>query len=161
MASRAAGSHIFNHDTKPYISLVFYIYHSLHHLFEASWYLVLLFYFNLDEKFEAFLKVVDHNWLIQDLNSVKLCQKKLVILEVWCPVLGLFQLVLRVSFKLILNIIDKSLKIPKVFLEKGFEIRPNNRKNTFMAILVLNLSEVNNITKVLNSKQGIIYLSNT
>ena len=58
-------------------------------------------------------------------------------------VLGFFQLILNVFFKLILDI-DKSLKIFEIFLEKSFEVEPHNKNSAFIIMLVLNLFKANN-----------------
>ena len=50
-----------------------------------------------------------------------------------------FQLVVGVSSKLILDIINKSLRISKVFSEKSFELRLCNQNGTFLTTCVLNL----------------------
>lgn len=54
---------------------------------------------------------------------------------------------LGVSFELILNIVNKDLKIFKVFLEKSFEFWPCNRSDTLIAALLLDLSKADNIIK--------------
>lgn len=61
--------------------------------------------------------------------------------------MGLFQLVLRVFFELILNIINKGLEILKILLKKGFKVKPHNGSGTLIAAFVLSSSEANNATK--------------
>ena len=126
MTFKAARVHIPDHDTRPQTCFDLYIDRLLHHLFEASWCLVLLLYFNFDGGFEAFPKVANYSWLIGGSNSVEFYQDWPEIMEVWCPVSGFFQLVLGVPSKLIPDIVDKGLRIPEIFLEKGFEFWPYN-----------------------------------
>ena len=47
-----------------------------------------------------------------------------MVLKVGGIVLSLLQIVLGIVFIFTSDIIDKSLKISKVFLEKGFKVRP-------------------------------------
>ena len=63
-----------------------------------------------------------------------------------------FQLVLGVFFKLVLNAINKYLKVLEVFLEKGFEFWPRDWSNAFVAALVLGLSEIDGATKECGGK---------
>lgn len=64
-----------------------------------------------------------------------------------CLVSSFFQLILGVPYKLILNIVNKSLGISEVYQEEGFELGPRNWSGVFMAALVLNPSEPNGATK--------------
>lgn len=59
-------------------------------------------------------------------------------------ILSFFQLVLRVFFKLALEIIDKNLGIFKIFLEKSFKLQPYDLSNTFITIFLLGLLEIDN-----------------
>ena len=68
-----------------------------------------------------------------------------------------FQLALGVSFKLTLDAINKSLKVPKVFLEEGFEVRPHDGSCAFMAMLMLSPSRADGATKIWGSKWDIIH----
>ena len=71
-------------------------------------------------------------------------------------VASLFQLVLRVFFQLSSDIINKSLRVPKVFFEKDFEVRLCNRNDAFMLALILSSSEADSVTEVCSYKRGII-----
>ena len=64
---------------------------------------------------------------------------------------------MRVFFKLTLNIINKSLRIFKVFLEKNFKIELYNKNNILMVALILDLFEVNNTIEKWGGKKSIIY----
>ena len=50
--------------------------------------------------------------------------------------------------KLTLNIINKDLKISKIFLKKDFKIRLYDKSNILMAMLMLGTFETNNVIKV-------------
>lgn len=63
-------------------------------------------------------------------------------------ILGFFQLILKISFKLINDIVNKGLRVNKVFSEKGLEVRPNDRSGAFIAAFVLFLSKSNKAIKV-------------
>ena len=62
-------------------------------------------------------------------------------------VLSFFELVLEVTFKLTLDVVNKSLKIYKVFLEKDFENEPCDRSSAFVMAYILSPFETNEITK--------------
>ena len=62
-------------------------------------------------------------------------------------------------FKLISNIINKGLKIFKVFLKKVFKVKSYNRNCTMIAILVLDSFKVDSAIKK-DGKQDIVYFSN-
>ena len=49
------------------------------------------------------------------------------------------QLVLRISFKLILNIINKSLEVFKIFLKDDFKLRLYNKSEILVATFILDL----------------------
>lgn len=56
----AMGVCILNHDTRPKICLSFCIACFLHHLFEVSLNVVLLFYFNFEGRFKVFQKIANN-----------------------------------------------------------------------------------------------------
>lgn len=56
-------------------------------------------------------------------------------------------MVLRIFYKLILDIIDKGLKIFKVFLKKGFEVGPQNKNGAFITMLILSLLDADSARK--------------
>ena len=64
-----------------------------------------------------------------------------------CLVSDLFYLEFRIFSKLSRNIIDKNLRIPKVFLEENFKVRQYNKSSIFVVILILGVSKANNTTK--------------
>lgn len=108
----------------------------------------MLLHFELDQEFEAFLKVAIYSWFIKSPNDIKLCQDRLKLLEVQCPVLGVFQLILEVPFKFTLDIVDKSLGVPMVLSKEGFEVKPHNRNRALITAFMLGLSEINNATEI-------------
>ena len=109
--------------------------------------MVLLFYFNFDKKFKAFLKIANYSWLIKGPNNIKFYQDRLKVLKIKCLVSGLFKLVLRVFFKLTPDIFNKGLRISKVFSEKGFKFGLFDMSGALMVILMLSLSEANSAMK--------------
>lgn len=56
-------------------------------------------------------------------------------------------MVVEVSTELALDIINKSLKISKVFLKCDFKIRLHNKSSTLVVILILGLLKANNTIK--------------
>ena len=58
-----------------------------------------------------------------------------------------YKLILRIFSKLNFDIVDKGLEVPKVFLEKSFEVELSDISDTLMATLVLSLFETNNTTE--------------
>ena len=70
---------------------------------------------------------------------------------------SLFYLVLRVLFKLVPNTIDKGLEVPKILLEKSFELWPCDQSGVLMMALVLSPSKPNNAMEKSGGKRGIIY----
>lgn len=70
------------------------------------------------------------------------------MLKVECLVLSFFKLKLKIFSKLILNVIDKSIKVSKVFLEEDFKVGLCDISSTFIVIFMLGLSENNYTTKV-------------
>lgn len=71
--------------------------------------------------------------------------------------MGLFKLILGVASELTLHIINKNSKIPKVFLEKGLKLWSCNWSDVFVAVLMLGLSEVDDITEKCYGKRGKIH----
>ena len=71
-------------------------------------------------------------------------------------VLNFFWLILRVSFKLTPNAINKNLEVFKVLLEEIFEIKLYDRSGNFVAVLMLSLSKPDDATKILGNKRSII-----
>ena len=120
--------------------------------------MVLLFYFDLNRRLEAFLKIANHSKLIGGPNKIRFCQNRLKVLKVKCLILGLFWLILRVFFKLTLDTINKGLETFKVFIEENFELKLYNQSSILIAAFVLSLSEANKATKNGDSKKNIIYL---
>ena len=49
-----------------------------------------------------------------------------------------FLLVLEIPSKLTLNIIDKSLRVTKIFLQKDYQLEPRNQCDALIAALDLN-----------------------
>ena len=64
------------------------------------------------------------------------------MLKLWCLVSGFFQLVLGVFSKLILNIVNKGLKIPKVLSKKSFKFWLHDKNGAIVMVFMLNLFEV-------------------
>ena len=65
----------------------------------------------------------------------------------WCPVLNFFQLILGIVSKLILNIVDEGLRIPKVLPEEDFELWPRDWNGALRAAFVLSQSETDDVTE--------------
>ena len=80
------------------------------------------------------------------------------MLEVWCPLSGLFQLVLGVPSKLTPDIVNKGLRIPEVLSEEGFELWPRDQSGALVAALVLSSSEADTATEEWGCKWGTIHL---
>lgn len=57
-------------------------------------------------------------------------------------------MVLRVHFKLTLNVINKSLEISEVFLEKSFEFKLYDRSGTLIPVIMLGSFEANSATEI-------------
>ena len=81
-----------------------------------------------------------------------------MVLEVWCPVLGFFQLIWGVSSKLTLNVVNKSPRIPKNFLEEGFEFWLCDQSGTLVTALMLSLSKADSAIEEWGYKWGMIHL---
>ena len=62
-------------------------------------------------------------------------------------ILSFFKLVLGVSSKITLNIVDKNLGISKVFLKEDFEFKIYNWSDAFAAAIILGPFENDNIIK--------------
>ena len=73
VAPGATSIRVLNHSAGSLACFGLYIYYSLHYLFKASWYSVLLFHFDLDRGFEVFPKIADYSQFIWDPNTIKLC----------------------------------------------------------------------------------------
>ena len=117
----------------------------------------MLLYFNLDRGFEVFLKIADYSGLGGGSNSTKLYQDWLKVLKVGGVISNFFQLILRVLFKLTLDIIDKGLRVSKVFLKKGLKIKLRNWSSALVAALVLGLSEADRATEEFGGKEDTIH----
>ena len=70
---------------------------------------------------------------------------------------NLVYLILEVSSKVTPDIINKSLEISEVLLEKNFEVRLRDRSGTFVPVFILSLSEIDNATKIWSGKQSVIH----
>lgn len=79
---RATNIRVLNHDTGFWTYFSFHINRCLHYLFEANGFSVLLFYFNLNKKLDAFLEIANYSRLIGDSDRIKFCQDKLKILKI-------------------------------------------------------------------------------
>lgn len=128
---------LLDHNTGSQAYFDFHVNYLLHHLFKANGFLVLLYYFNLDRRLKTFSKIAYYSKLIGSPNRINFCQDKLKILQVRYQISGFFQLILEVLSKLIPNIVNKGLRISKVFSKEGFEFRPYNGSNVFVMALVL------------------------
>ena len=74
------------------------------------------------------------------------------ILEIKGLILDFFYLALKVSFKLILDIDNKGLKISRIFLKKDFELWLYNKNDILIVVFIINLSKNNSIIKKWNTK---------
>ena len=79
------------------------------------------------------------------------------MLKVEGVVSNFFQLVLRVFSKLAPDTIDKSLGVPKVFLEEVLKLRPRDWSSAFMVALVLGPSETDGATEKNGGKENTIH----
>ena len=70
-----------NYGTRLWARFGLYINCFLYHLFIASWFLVLLLYFDFDRRFVIFLEILDHSQLIQYLENIKLYKNRLELLK--------------------------------------------------------------------------------
>lgn len=59
-----------------------------------------------------------------------------------------FQLALGIPFKTTLDVINKGLRVFKIFLEESFEIRTYDKNNVFVIALILGPFEADNATKI-------------
>ena len=66
-------------------------------------------------------------------------------------------MVLAVSSKLTPDIINKGLKVSKIYLEKSLELWPSNQSDALIAVLVLGSFEADGTTEKYGSKRGTIY----
>ena len=57
-------------------------------------------------------------------------------------------MILGVIFQLTSNTINKSLRVSKIFFEKGFKVKPRDKNSVFMAALILSLLEADGATGV-------------
>lgn len=97
----------------------------------------MLLYLNCNKRLETFLKIANYSEFIRSSNGIKLYQDRLKMMKVRCPILGFFQLVIRVFSKLTPNIVKKSLGIPKIFSKESFELKPYDQSNAFVAAVML------------------------
>ena len=123
--------------------------------------MILLFHCNFNGRLEAFSEIADHNKLIRDFDKIKFCQDGLKILEIRCPISGLFYLILGVFPKLTPNIVNKGLKTSKVFLKIGFEVKLYDKSSVFMVALLLNFSEADGAIEKYGGKKGTIHFCDT
>lgn len=79
------------------------------------------------------------------------------MLEVRYQVLNFFQLVLEIFSKLVLNIVNQSFRISKIFLKKSFELKLHDEDNALLAMFILSLLQVNNTIKKWDCKQNTVY----
>ena len=63
--------------------------------------------------------------------------------------------------KFIPNVVNKGLKIAKIFLEKGFKFWFYNQSSALVIILMLSLFEANSIIEEWGYKWGMIYFGGT
>ena len=64
------------------------------------------------------------------------------MLKIWYFISDFFQLVLEVFPKFTSNIINKNLKISKVFLKWNFEVKLYNKNGVFMVVFILDLFDI-------------------
>ena len=65
------------------------------------------------------------------------------MVNVECSTLGFFLLIIWISLKLILDIINKDLWASKIFLEKSYEVGPRDKSSALIAALVSSSSDAN------------------
>ena len=71
---------------------------------------------------------------------------------------SLCQLVLEIPSKFAPDIINKGLKVSKVFLENGFELWPRDWNGVFVVTFVLGPFEADGAAKEDSGKRGTIHL---
>ena len=76
-------------------------------------------------------------------------------------ILSFFQLILGIPSKLALDAINKGLGVPQIFLKESFELWPRDQSGTFVAVLVLGLSEADGNVEESSGKSGTIYSCST
>ena len=69
------------------------------------------------------------------------------MLELGCPILDFFQLILGVPPKLTPNAVNESLRAFEVLLKKSLELWPRDQSGALVAALVLNLSKADRVPK--------------
>lgn len=148
---------VLNHNIRSQARFSLRINGFLHYFFKSYGFLVLLLYFYFNKKFKPFSKIADQSELIKSPNRVKFCQNRLEILNMQCLILGIFQLILEIPPKLILETINKGLKAFKVLIEESFKFRPYNRDSTLLAILMLSLNEAYKAIKKYGCKRDTVY----
>lgn len=79
-----------DHSVRSQVCLDLCIDGSLYYLFEVNGFLVLLFYFNLNGRLKAFLKIIDYSKLIGSLNRIKFYKIRFKLLEMEYSILGFF-----------------------------------------------------------------------
>ena len=72
-------------------------------------------------------------------------------MKIRCIVLNFFKLILKIYFKLIIDVDDESLRVFNIFLEQNLEVRSFNRSDTLMIVFMLGLSKDNDIIKILDA----------
>lgn len=65
--------------------------------------------------------------------------------------MNFFKLILKIYFKLIIDVDDESLRVFNIFLEQNLEVRSFNRSDTLMIVFMLGLSKDNDIIKILDA----------
>lgn len=110
MTFRAIDIRVLDHNIKPQAYLDFYIDNSLHHLFKAHGFLVILFYLDFNRKLKLFSEIANYSELIGGSDRVNIYQNKLEVLKVRYSVLSLFLLVLEFSLNLFQILLIKAPK---------------------------------------------------
>ena len=64
-----------------------------------------------------------------------------------CLILSFFQLILKISFKHTLNIINKGLKTFKIFFKKDFKVESYYKNSVIMTSFILGPFKTDNIIK--------------
>ena len=104
---------------------------------------------------------MDHGQFIWGPNIIKLYQDGLEVLEVWCPISGLFQLVLGVPSKLTPDVVNENLRISEIFPEEGFEFWLRDWNGALVTAVVLSLFEADGATEEWDCKWDAIHPGGT
>ena len=93
------------------------------------------------------MEIANNYKFIGGSDEIKLCQDRLEVLKIECPVLDFFQIVLKISLKLILDIVNKSLENFKVIFKEGFKVKSHNKTGALVAVFVLSPSKADGTTE--------------